>query len=204
MMRGKMRTAVMGMTAAVSLAVLGACAQPPVPEDHFYRLSISAMPDARSTPMLDGVLEVDRLLADGITAGRPIVYSTAAKPNQLQEYNYHFWTEPPTVMIQGQLIKYLRSAGAAKSIVTPEMRVTPKYIISGKIYRLEKVVGTSPSVVLEIELGLREARSEKLIHLNSYNVTKDASSDSIPAAVEALNNALAGIFGQFVGELGAR
>lgn len=203
-MKKRSRQLIAVMAVAASTLLVVACTQPPVPQDQFYRLQVGADPASRPAPILDGVLEVERLLADGITAGRPLVYSVSDNANQLREYNYHFWTEPPTVMIQGQLIKYLRSARVAKSIVTPEMRVTPKYIISGKIYRLEKVVGTSPSVVLEIELGLREARSEKLIHLNSYNVTKDASSDSIPAAVEALNNALAGIFGQFVGELGAR
>ena len=184
--------------------LLGACAQPPVPDDQFYRLQIEAMPAARSQPLLDGVLEVERLLADGITAGRPLVYSVSGNAAQLQEYNYHFWTEPPTIMLQGQLIKYLRAANIAKNVVTPEMRVRSNYILGGKIHRLEKIIGASPKVALEIELGLREAKSEKLVHLNSYRVEVDAASDSIPAAVAALNDALSGIYARFVEELGKK
>ena len=202
MMRGKAQKTMMGVLAAISVTLLAACAQPPVPEDHFYRLSISAMPDARPAPLLDGVLEVDRFLADGITAGRPIVYSTADNPNQLREYNYHFWTEPPTVMLQGQLVKYLRAGGIAKSIVTPEMRVRADYVLNGKIHRLEKVVGASPRVVLELELSLRRARDEKLIHINSYVREADAGSDGVPAAVAALNGVLASIYADFVKEVG--
>ena len=202
---GKMK---MRFAAVLLLAGLGtfaaACAQPPVPQDQFYRLQVSTDAVSRAAPLLDGVLEVERLLADGITAGRPLVYSVSGTENQLQEYNYHFWTEPPTVMLQGQLIKYLRANKIAKSIVTPEMRVRANYILGGKIHRLEKVVGVSPRVVLEIELALREARSEKLVYLNSYTVEKEADSDSISAAVKALNDALSGIYGQFVDELGQK
>ena len=186
------------------VGLVAACTQPPVPTDQFYRLQITAPPSERAQPILDGVLEVERLLADGITAGRPLVYSVSGNASQLREYNYHFWTEPPTVMLQGQLIKYLRSAGMAKTIVTPEMRVRANYILGGKIYRLEKIVGTNPKVALEIELALREAQTEKLVHLSSYSVEMDAASDSVPAAVAALNDALAGIYAKFVGELNGK
>ena len=82
--------------------VLAACAQPPLPQDHFYRLSVGAPGNPRAEPRFKGTLEVGRFVADGLTAGRPVVYSMADRPNELREYRYHFWTEPPPTMLRDQ------------------------------------------------------------------------------------------------------
>ena len=149
------KKAVISTLALVLLAACGSAA--PVPEDQFYRLSAVMTVAPQSKTLFPGTLEIDRFVADGLTAGRPIVYSEAGKPFQVKEFHYHFWTQPPTVMLRDELVTYLRRAKVADIVVTPEMRVSPDYVLTGKIRRLEKVVGTPPKAVLEIELGLRKA-----------------------------------------------
>lgn len=188
------------MILAGLVAACGSAA--PVPEDQFYRLKAMRADGAASGKMLfPGTIEIDRFVADGVTAGRPIVYSEAGKPYQVKEYHYHFWTQPPTVMLRDELIAYLRAAGVAKAVVTPEMRVAADYVLTGKIIRLEKVVGQPSKAVLEIELGVRKATGGALIFLDTYRVESASDGPGVDDAVHALNAALSEVYGQFVADL---
>ncbi len=59
---------------------LGACAQPPVPQDTFYRLEVGAPEMVLSALRFQGTLEIERLSADGLTAGRPSFTAQATVP----------------------------------------------------------------------------------------------------------------------------
>ncbi|MDA0998524.1 MAG: ABC-type transport auxiliary lipoprotein family protein, partial [Proteobacteria bacterium] len=142
------------ISAALLLAVLTGCGSaPPVPEDKYYRLQAVLAAAPLQQPKFNGTLEVERFSADGLTAGRPIVYSAQNDPSGLQEYHYHFWTQPPTVMLRDEIVTYLRAANVAKTVVTPEMRLNPEYVMAGKIRRLEQIVGSPSRAVLDIEIA---------------------------------------------------
>jgi ABC-type uncharacterized transport system auxiliary subunit len=203
------RTTIGWLLSAVALGVAGmvaACASaPPVPEDQFYRLKavrVAAAPTAK--PLFPGTIEIDRFVADGVTAGRPIVYSEAGKPFQVKEYHYHFWTQPPTVMLRDELVAYLRAANVAKTVVTPEVRVGADYVLTGKIIRLEQVVGTPPKAALEIELGVRRTTGGELVFLDTYRMEPAADGPGVDDAVRALNIALSAVYEKFVGDLAKR
>ncbi len=151
-------------------ALLVSCSQPPVPQDNFYRLQVTAPGTSLAKTPLDGTLEVARLLADGLTAGRPIVYSEAARPLEANEYHYHFWTDSPTVLLRDELVSYLRRAGVAKNVVTPEMRLEPDFVLTGKIKRLEQVRGDPSKVVISLELALRDRRGDRLLLVKTYDM----------------------------------
>ncbi|MEE8393321.1 MAG: ABC-type transport auxiliary lipoprotein family protein [Rhodospirillales bacterium] len=190
---------------AFGVAALGlaACAQPELPKDHFYRLNLSP-PEAFSSVLLEGVVEVERFSAGGLAAGRPIVYSEAGRPHELLEYHYHFWTEPPTVMLRDRLVEYLRAAKVADTVVTPEMRVRPDHVLTVKIKRLEKIAGPHPKAAVKLEMALRQAGGGKLTFLGSYGVEAKAADHSVAAAVEAINKALGQIYAKFVADLAGR
>ena len=187
---------------AGGLAACGSAA--PVPEDQFYRLQAVVSSDALSKTLFPGTLEIDRFVADGLTAGRPIVYSESGKPYQVKEYHYHFWTQPPTVMLRDELVSFLRAAKVSDTVVTPEMRVPADYVLIGKIKRLEKVAGKPPKAVLELELGLRKASGGKLIFLDTYRIETESEGPGVAAAVDSLNTALSIIYADFVADLSKR
>lgn len=204
-MAGHMTKRSVAMLALTMLALVGACTQPEVPEDNFYRLRVEPPKNAAPSPRFKGTIEIERFAADGLTAGRPIVYTESGQGHRLKEYHYHFWTEPPTVMLRDQLVMYLRAAGVAEAVVTPEMRVDPQYVLAGKIKRLEKVAGAKPMAVLELELGLREAGGGgKLVLLESYHIETAAENDSVDAAVQALNKALAAAYARFTASVASK
>ncbi len=195
-----MRGALAGLVLVLA-ALSAGCAQPPLPEDHFYRLIVDKPETAASGPLLKGALEVDRFAADGLIASRPIVYSLAGRPREVLEYHYHFWAEPPTRMLGDQLVEYLRAAGVARTVVTPEFRVQADYVIVAKIKRLEMIVGAPPRAAVELELGLRKTADDKLLFLGVYGVETEAESATVAAAVEAINKVLGQIYAKFVADI---
>lgn len=189
------------LLAMLLVVAVAGCSQPPLPKDHFYRLQVAPPSALAAAPLLQGTLEVGTFIADGLTAGRPIVYSDSQRPHEVLEYHYHFWTEPPTIMLRDQLVDYLRAAGVATNVVTPEMRIEPDYAITAKIKRLEKIVGTPPRAAVELELGLRRTAEGRLMFVGTYGLEVEAASATVGAAVIAANEALGRIFGKFVADI---
>lgn len=187
--------------ALASVILLSACAQPSVPKDHYYRLQVETPERVKGDTLFSGTIEIERFVADGLTASRPIVYSDVGNDHQLLEYHYHFWTQPPVVMLRDQLIDYLRAENVADMVVSPEMRTSPEYRLTAKIKRLEKVVGENPSAIVELELGLQNEKSAKIVHLANYRVEVGANSHTVSDAVIAMNKALTQIYSRFVASL---
>lgn len=186
----------------VALFVLSACAQGPVPEDSYYRLNLDGTPAAALPNTLEGVLEVARFSADGLVAGRAIVYSEDDKPHRVMEYDYHFWAEPPPVMLRDLLVAYLRGAGVAHQVVTPEMRITPQFELGGKINRFEKAYGPAPRVIIALDVALRRTRDDRLLFVKTYDAEAPVSDNTVGAAVDTLNKAMVELFAEIAADLG--
>lgn len=189
--------------AAIVLVMAGCATQAPVPSDKYYRLHAVFADAASPAPKFAGTFEIERFTADGLTAGRPIVYVEAGDPNQLREYNYHFWTQAPTVMLRDELVTYLRTAKIAESVVIPEMRLDPKFVMTGRIRKLEQVLGASNGTRLEIEIAVRRIDDGKLLFLKSYNQETAQTSPGVASAVDALNKSLNVIFSDLLQDLRA-
>ena len=183
--------------------VLTACASaPPAPEDHYYRLQATYAGSASNKP-LPGTIEIDRFVADGLTSERGLVYSDAATPNQVKAYHYHFWIKPPTVMLRDELVSFLREANIAKSVVTPELRLDADFVLTGKIEHLEQIRAEADRTLMEVELGLRSAKTGKLMFLKTYR-QENAAGEGVAGAVDSLNTSLSIIFADFLGDLAKR
>ncbi len=86
-------------------------------------------PQTKSATRLNGVVEISRFIADGLTASWPIVFIKPVQSHEAQAYHYHLWTEPPTIMLQNSLANYLRQASSATKVVTPELSIEPNFIV---------------------------------------------------------------------------
>ena len=189
-----------GRWLAAGLALfVAACAQDPIPQDNFYRLGSPAAVAPAPAP-LRGTLEIERFRAEGLGAGRAIVYSRTDQPLRLNEYNYHFWAEPPAVLLQEQLVAYARAARLAERVVTPEMRIEAQQVLTGRIVRLEQVLGPQPQVIVSLEIALRQVGSDRPPLLGTYERVEPAADASVGAAVVAVDRALNHIFSRFIAD----
>jgi ABC-type uncharacterized transport system auxiliary subunit len=180
---------------------LTACSQPEIPSDRYYRIVAGEPEVTAAHAPLSGPLEVDRLDADGLLGARPIVYAEAARPNELQEYNYDFWSEPPALMLQNELVNYLRAARIADMVVTPGLRVNAAYRLSGRLRRLEHLVGDQSKVLVAIEFALRDNRHGRITLLKTYRAEAIPVNATLPAAVDAFGQAFTAIAARLTADL---
>jgi len=180
---------------------MAGCAQPKLPQENYYRLVVADPAD--SEKVLDGSLVVKPFIGNGLTSERSLLYSTTDAPLKVQQYHYHYWIDPPPQMIQDQVVAYLRSGGTAANVVTPEMRLLPDYALIGRIKRLERIVdGSRFSAVVELEIGLSDARDNSLVLLETYVAEEPAGKD-MASTVEAFNRGITKILEKFVADLRA-
>lgn len=148
-----------------------------------------------------GVLSVAQFEAEGLLRERPLLYSTTGSAYEMQQHDYHYWMDPPTRMLQLQLVDYLRASGLAQSVVTPDLRIKADYEVSGRIRRLERLLGGGPArVVAELELSLVARANNGLLVIGTYSAEAIAGDDGVESSVLALNQALGQVFGRFLAD----
>ena len=184
-----------------AVVMLG-CSAGSVPQDHFYRLNVSAPQKSNpSTPRYHGVLTVERLAGDGPISERAVLY-TRNDGSELQQHHYHYWIEPPPLMIQEQLVADLKERGAATTVVTPEMRIQPDYVITGRIKRFERVMQNGTDrVVVEVRLTLTEVGENRLVWNETYRVETPVEGEGVNAAVRAFNRGVSELVGRLADDI---
>lgn len=185
----------------VTGGLLAACVQPEAPQDRFYRVSADVPQSGSANPALRGVLRVERPDADGLLAGRSIVYTFAEPDAPLQEYGYDYWDRPPSLMLRDELFRCLEGGGVADLVVTEQTRVDAEYSLIGQLIRFERIESQPPRAVVEIRLGLRDNVEDELLIWTIYAAAKDAADDTMPASAAAFGAAVSEICAQLTADL---
>lgn len=191
------------LPAAVAALILAGCqgGGDAAPVDRFYRIAISA-PAAPEVPSLPGTVTVGRLDADGLMRERPLVYSTDSAGLSLAQHDYDYWVEPPARLLQAELVRYLRSAGVAQSVVTPDLRVRSEFEVVGTIRRFERLIGRSAHrVAVTLELALVDRTGDDPRVVKTYSAVIACPDESVDASVSAFNEAIADIFREFLDDI---
>jgi len=180
-----------------ALALTGCLGGQPSP-DYFYRLNV-ADPEARLDPApLQGTLQVTRPWADALTSERHLVYRKDNNISQLNHHAYHRWVDSPTLLLQQEMTHYLRKAGLAQQVVTPEMRTKADYALSCRIAKLERVLDQTPRVILELELGITSMNDRQTILLRTYREELPTKDPELASSIEAYNQVLSTILHRFL------
>ena len=181
------------------LASLFACsAQPPVPEDHFYRLPAAQLTTGEIA--IGSELAVKRLDTDGLHSERALLFREAGQSLRLQPYHYHHWSDSPPRMLQEHLISALRSAGVANTILNYDPVQRSAYTLSGKIRHLEQIGrGKNSEVLVGLELRLDDNEGKPVL-IKDYHVTQVANSTEPHDLVEAFGIALNKVYSEFVSD----
>ncbi|MCW9059368.1 MAG: ABC-type transport auxiliary lipoprotein family protein [Gammaproteobacteria bacterium] len=182
---------------------LGGCAgTDAVPEDHFYRLATLSVEQPFESPPLAGVLRVERVEAVGLLRDRALLYSHAAAPQQLQRHHYHHWVGPPPVLVQDQLVQYLRDRRLADLVATDSMDRNADLHLRLEVRDFSRRLHVNGAAV-RVELGLiaQPAGREPPLLVRRYMREVMANNGSPAAAVTAFDVALAEIYGELVQDL---
>lgn len=175
-----------------------------VPSDRYHRLTLAPPANVYQAPKLIGTVEVARFLANGVLQDRAIIFTEHDNPNVLHQYQYQFWSDPPSRMLQAATVEYLRATHIADQVVKTGLRIEPTYTLTGDIKKLEHVVGNSSSVQVELEFGLREYKGGDLVWLKAYTARKAVDDASVAAATRAMGKAVEEILASLSMDLAGR
>lgn len=182
---------------------LAACASPPLPEDHYYRLEIDTpRAAAPATAPLAGSINVERIHMTGIYGERPLLYSSAQAPTELRQYHYHYWADNPARLIQEQLADYLRAARLARDVTATSNSATSDFQLSGTVQRFEqRLDGTNAQAYVALELTLQRTADSHRLFSKTYTADVPTRDNTPLAATQGLSQALAQCFAAFSADL---
>jgi ABC-type uncharacterized transport system auxiliary subunit len=188
----------------LAAALLGACfgGGAPTPEDHFYRLPEPVATAPAANPVVK-TLAVAQLQTDSVHLDRAMLYVESTQALELRRYHYHLWVQPPTQLVQEQLMSYARAHKLAHTVVRERPGIAADAVIGGYLKRFERVIDSGAiQVDVELELRYQTADASKPALVGTYRRTVKAKDSSMYATVEAFGQALDDIFAAFFQQLG--
>ncbi len=185
-------------SAALALA---ACNVPTVPDFTYYRLPKPQSLEAARAPLRDAIV-VDAFGADGLYADQALVYAVDADGQQLRQYHYQLWTDPPTRVLQRRLIVMLREAGLSRE-VTDELPASRAAIrIHGVLLRFDRVPKGDGSWSVSVSLKLRaDAPDGTPLVDEFYRDDEMVAGTDIKTSVDAYGVVLDRLFARFYADL---
>ncbi len=184
--------------AILALTLAGCGGGGEIPQDRFFRLAQPVPPTEKSGLVMQGTLEVPRLIANGLLNERPIAFSWEETPNVLRQYRSQFWSEAPGVMVQDRLARYLQDAGVATRVVMASYGTRADYFVRGELRRMELVAGQTPRSVIEMDLGIIRNQDSALLFMQRYRSEKPISNADPIEAVRGMDAALDEVFAAFL------
>ena len=180
----------------LGVLVLTACGGGP--RDSYYLLGDLTPPAPLEGGPIEGTIDVPAFRAAGIVNERAILFRSG--PNQLAQYSYHHWFEPPGILLQPAIKDTLLRANAFDVVTSPELRLDRDYELLGNLQRFEHVPANS-SIVVEVEISVRRVEGNKGLVLKTYSVDVPAPGQGVDAAVSGFSKALDLIFAEFLTDL---
>lgn len=181
---------------------LVACSAPTVPDFTYYRLPRPQPLEAATAPLFRQALVVEVFGADGVYADQALIYALDPGAQELRQYHYQMWTDPPTRILQRRLIELLRNAGAAAR-VTDELPASADAVrIRGIILRLDRVPVAGGGYRAVVGLRLRaDAHDGRTLVDEYYRGEQPATGAGLAATVDAFGAALDDLFAKFYADL---
>jgi ABC-type uncharacterized transport system auxiliary subunit len=190
--------AVLALAAIVALA---ACSAPTVPDFTYYRLPRPTALEAAPAPLF-GDIVVDAFAADGLYGDQALIYATDPGAQELRQYHYQLWTDPPTRVLQRRLIEQLRRTGIAGEITDELPASHPATRISGIILRFDRAPDAAGGFTVTVALKLRADAANGVPMLDDYyRAEKPAADATMRATVDAYGAALDQVFAAFYADL---
>ena len=187
----------------IAAAAIGltACGAPTVPDFTYFRLPRPQPLEVAPAPLF-GDIVVDVFGADGLYADQALIYALDPSAQQLRQYHYQLWTDPPTRVLQRRLILQLRETKVAGD-VTDEMPAShPATRISGVILRFDRSPNGSGGFNATVALKLRADDSNGTPIIDDYyRAELPTASNDIKATVDAYGAALDQVFAEFYADL---
>lgn len=195
------RIPLLAVSALLALFALCGCGVPSVPDFTYFRLPRPAPLEAAPAPLF-GDIVVDVFGADGLYADQALIYAIDPSAQQLRQYHYQLWTDPPTRVLQRRLIVQLRDAKIAGEITDELPASHPAVRVSGVILRFDRSPNGTGGFNATVALKLRADDADGTPMIDDYyRAELPTASTDMKATVDAYGAALDQVFAAFYADL---
>ncbi|MCW9012748.1 MAG: ABC-type transport auxiliary lipoprotein family protein [Gammaproteobacteria bacterium] len=201
----KLTRLIKGVTLLSSL-LLSACSFSggEIPADHYYRLPVAGINTAIAGKLKNNIasLLVEPVQADGLYHERSILYVESATPLELGRYHYHYWVEPPAILIRKHIHSALEGLGInsanANTVSPSKMDVS----LTSRILGFERLVnGSDSEVLVKLKLGVRYGSNPDKDWSRQYLARLAVPSQSMHDTVATFGRALDQVLAAFFSDL---
>lgn len=184
----------------VLFAVTACGSVPPVPTDHFYRLTLPAQ-GINSRHVTSDVIHIGNFNAQGLYNERALLYTTDPGGRELQQHRYHFWVTSPPHLLRDYLVEFLRAADSAPVVVAGFSRDKgPR--ISGRILEFEyRTAKGTRTVNLGLELRVDRRGEDVPVIIREYRWQEPVAGNAMDDIVAAFNRALTTLYNEFLQDI---
>jgi uncharacterized lipoprotein YmbA len=187
---------------AMAFLLLAGCSAPTVPDFTYYRLPRPQPLEILAKPEFHDPFVVDVFAADGLYADQALIYAVDPSAQQLRQYHYQLWTDPPTRILQRRLIAQLRDAAFAPQVTDELPASQPAIRLSGVIIRFDRVPSAAGGFTAAVALKLRANALDGSPMIDDYyHAEVPATGTDVKSTVDAYGTALDTIYAQFFADL---
>jgi uncharacterized lipoprotein YmbA len=143
---------------------------------------------ASSGPIL-GAVAVRQFGAPEYLRNDAIVYRQS--PAQLGFYNYHRWAVAPPKAVTAAWIREIESRNLFKSVSPFDLQVSPDYLLTGAIERLEEVDrGSNVQIEVSLSAQLTDLRSGDVLWQSVSSKHATVDDRTVPGVVTEMSGAV--------------
>ena len=187
--------------AFIVTVALAACSAPTVPDFTYYRLPRPEPLEMARTPLFGDVV-VDAFAADGLFGDQSLIYATDPSAQELRQYHYQLWTDPPARVLQRRMIELLRKTNVAGEVTDELPASHPAVRISGVILRFDRAPNGAGGFTATVALKLRADDPNGTPMLDDYyRAERPAADATMRATIDAFGAALDQVFAAFYADL---
>ena len=188
----------------VALVAAGCQSSQPVPTDRFFRLE-AATGALAVQPILNEGLYVAPLRAEGPYAERAMLYASANRPRELQQYHYQHWSEAPAALLQEHMRVSFHAMSIAPRVTDVSTGNGIGYVLNAKVLRLEKLTGNNVEggtrAVVSLHFALQRKQPYSQLLERSYLVEESINDNTQHGYVVASEAALKKIYTQLAEDM---
>jgi len=167
--------------AAFALLLAGCGHMQPV---KYYEISYPAVGPAKQEP-LNATLLVRAFSTSHLYREDRIVYGSASE--QMGMYQNERWSEPPTEMLQHDLVRELRSSGRFRYVTALRSDSSGDFILTGHLYDFKEVSGNGIVARISFDVELRDLKAGKTVWTYTYNHDEPSGGKGVADVVAAMD-----------------
>ena len=193
----------MALLMLLAALLLAGCGNVPgVPDHTYFRMSKPQQLPRSEKPVFVDPIVVGLFEANGLYADRALIYALDPAAEELRQFHYQLWTDPPTRLLQRRLQIELREANMAPLVIQALAASQGAVRISGEILRFERVPTPEGGHIASVVLRLRADRPDGTPLTNEiYHADVPTADKRLISATEAMFTAVDQIFVEFHADL---